>query len=34
MIRYLLSLKSGITDTIADNYAKNKIESKDCLPLE
>ena len=33
-IRYLISLKSGITYVNSHNYAKIKIESYDALPLE
>ena len=33
-IRYLLSVKSGITYVISHNYAKIKIDLYDSLPLE
>ena len=33
-IRYLISVKSGITYIISHNYAKIKIDSYDSLPLE
>ena len=32
-IRYLISVKSGITYTISHNYAKIKVDSYDFLPL-
>ena len=34
MIRYTLSVKSGITYKIPYNYAKVKVDSYDSLPLE
>ena len=33
-MRYLISLKSGITYVISYNYAKVKVDSYNCLPLE
>ena len=33
-IRYLISVKSGITYIISHNYAKIKVDSYDSLPLE
>ena len=33
-IRYLISIKSGITDKVSHNYAENKVDSCDSLPLE
>ena len=33
-IKYLISVKSGITYTIYYNYAKIKVDSYDSLPLE
>ena len=33
-IRYLISQKSGITYVISHNYARIKVDSYDCLPLE
>ena len=33
-IRYLIGVKSGITDIMAHNYAKIKVDSYDSLPLE
>ena len=33
-VRYLVSLKSGITFTISHNYAKIKVDSYDLLSLE
>ena len=33
-IRYLISIKSSITDIISHNYAKIKIDSYDSVPLE
>ena len=32
--RYLKNVKSGITYIISHNYAKIKLDSYDCLPLE
>ena len=34
MIRYLISVKSGITYVISHNYAKIKVDSYNSLPLE
>ena len=34
MIRYLISVKSGITYVISHNYAKVKVDSYNSLPLE
>ena len=33
-IRYLISIKSGITNIISHNYSKIKVDSHDSLPLE
>ena len=33
-VRYLISLKSGITYIICHNYVKIKVDSYDSLPLE
>ena len=33
-IRYLISVKNGITNMISHNYAKIKLDSYDSLPLE
>ena len=33
-IRYLTSVKSGITYAISHNYAKIEVDSNDSLPLE
>ena len=33
-IRYLISIKSGITNAISHNYSKIKVDSYDSLPLE
>ena len=33
-IRYLISVKSGITSIISHNYVKIKVDSYDSLPLE
>ena len=33
-IRYIISLKSSITYFISQDYARIKIDSYDCLPLE
>ena len=33
-IRYLISIKSGITNAISHNYSKLKVDSYDSLPLE
>ena len=33
-MRYLISLKSGITCIISHNYATIKVDSYDSLPLE
>ena len=33
-IRYLISVKSDIKCIISHNYAKIKVDSHDCLPLE
>ena len=33
-IRYLLSIKRGITDVFVHYYAKIKVDSYDCLPIE
>ena len=33
-IKYLISIKSGITYIISHNYAKIKVDSYDSLPLE
>ena len=33
-IKYLISIKNGITYIISHNYAKSKVDSYDSLPLE
>ena len=33
-LKYLIGLKSGITDTFSPNYGKTEIDSDDDLPLE
>ena len=33
-IRYLISQKGGITYVIFHNYARIKVDSYDCLPLD
>ena len=33
-IRYLMSIKSGITDVFAHYYAKIKVDSYDSLPID
>ena len=33
-IRYLIGVKSGVTNVASHNYAKSKVNSYDSLPLE
>ena len=33
-LKYVIGLKSGITDTFSPNYGKTEIDSDDDLPLE
>ena len=33
-VRYVIGVKSGITNVISDNYAKIKVDSLDSLPIE